>query len=223
MPIPVVVVSPHCDDAVLSCFTVLAAGRADCTVVTVFSASDDDESAWWGKETQRPDPESRNSERLDEDRRALARLGCAAVHLGLVERLSREGIDRARPLLAPILADAQEVHAPAGIADKAAHPQHRALRRLTLELRPDAVLYADQPYCGFRSDTVLPAKVAPDRVREVVALDAAARAEKRAAVECYTSQLPALERLFGPFLAHLDHEVRWRLQSPESSDSAKGA
>lgn len=67
------ILSPHLDDAVLSCWRVLEAHRS-VRVVNVFTGSPPEGSPapWWDRLTGATDPVRRMAERRAEDRRALA-------------------------------------------------------------------------------------------------------------------------------------------------------
>jgi LmbE family N-acetylglucosaminyl deacetylase len=93
----VLVVSPHLDDAVLSCGALLAqlADRHRITVATVFTAA---APRPWSLPARRqlrtlggPDAEDFFAQRRAEDRDVLAGIGAAAVHLGFRDALFRRG------------------------------------------------------------------------------------------------------------------------------------
>jgi LmbE family N-acetylglucosaminyl deacetylase len=171
---PIVVLSPHLDDAVLSAWHAVAAGGT--TVVTFFagvppdgfvtdldrSHGAEDSAAWLRR-------------RRSEDRAALAAGGARAVHLDLLEAqfpaYRRPDLRRAiaaRPdrflalvVAAPELATDSEAlvslaepHLPAGAVvygpvGVGGHPDHRDLARATVRLAGRVGklrLYADSPY-----------------------------------------------------------------------------
>ena len=68
----VVVLSPHFDDAVLSCWHVLRA-PGTVQVVNVFTGAPPEGSppGWWDRLTGAPDPGERVRERAEEDRIAV--------------------------------------------------------------------------------------------------------------------------------------------------------
>lgn len=91
----VAVISPHLDDAILSCgaLTAYLADRCPITVVTVFTAAS---PARWSVSARRAmrstgasDPERFFEQRRAEDLAVLADLGATAVHLGLPDALFR--------------------------------------------------------------------------------------------------------------------------------------
>src|SRR5581483_714667 len=90
------------------------------------------------------------------------------------------------------------VYVPAGIGVVHVNREHAAVRDVCLAVRPDAVLYADQPYCEFRADTVLPPELAVGRERRLVELAPRERERKAEAIACYAGEIAKLERAFGP-------------------------
>src|SRR6266511_2693747 len=107
------VLSPHPDDAVLSCWHVIEGG--DATVVTVFAGvPEPGTSGWWDRLTGATDSPARMRERLKEDTEALALAGASALSLDLLdEQYRRNG---SVPAVAEALADhlrgADAVYAP---------------------------------------------------------------------------------------------------------------
>jgi len=89
------VISPHLDDAILSCGAFMAhlAGRCPVTVVTVFTAASPHRWSVSARRQMRSsgmsDPERFFEQRRAEDRTVLAELGATAVHLGLPDALFR--------------------------------------------------------------------------------------------------------------------------------------
>jgi ADP-ribose pyrophosphatase YjhB (NUDIX family) len=222
-----VVLSPHLDDAVLSCWHAFEAG--DATVVSVFAGIPDaGTSGWWDRLTGSDDSAARVRERLREDEGALALAGASAVRLDLLDEQYRgNGVS---PSVAEALADhvrdADEVYAPLGLF---LGDDHRLVRDAALELRADTVLYADHPHAGIWGlpgwvtgdggaaeldvdaawrQRMTEAGLEPDSLRPVVhTLDADAFERKLAAVRAYRTQVPALERE-APF-DQLRWEVTW--------------
>lgn len=84
-PPQVVVCSPHFDDAVLSCWSVLARD-ADCAVVNVFTGAPSGQfSAWYDQKTGASSSANQMLNRALEDRDALAAAGKTPINLGLLE------------------------------------------------------------------------------------------------------------------------------------------
>ena len=86
----VAILSPHLDDAVLSCWQLLD-GPGDVTVVNVFTASPPagTPAPWWDSATGAVDPVERMRERREEDARALALAGRVSLDLGLLDHQYR--------------------------------------------------------------------------------------------------------------------------------------
>ncbi|MBA3327023.1 MAG: PIG-L family deacetylase [Solirubrobacterales bacterium] len=145
-----VVLSPHLDDAVLSCWHVLE-GSGDVTVVDVFTGSPPPgtPAPWWDRLTGAQDPVDRMRERRAEDARALGLVGRDAVHLDLLDAQYRDGELATGPLAARVrelLEPDTVIHAPAGLGG---HPDHELVRDAALELARGGwpvMLYADLPH-----------------------------------------------------------------------------
>jgi LmbE family N-acetylglucosaminyl deacetylase len=231
-----VILAPHSDDAVLSCWSVLRKPPAK-TVVTVFAGtpSDDAPMSWWDTFTGATSAQARAHERRQEDAEVLGRLGARSVALGFLEGSYRGGEQDAGPLLGairPIAASGAMVYAPAGIGR---HPDHFAVRAAAIALLARGVpvtLYADLPYAshygwphwltGDEPDPYLDIALDWDRAlrhgevsvapgdAEVVELAPEEQAEKRDAVRAYRSQYSGMERLLAQEDA-LRFELFWAL------------
>jgi len=148
-----VVLSPHLDDAVLSCWHLLGGGR-DVSVVNVFTGSPDSPGDyWWDQLTGATDSVVRMRERIDEDRQALSLAGLRPVNLGFLDHQYRpDGEPTAavvERLRAQIPAGAT-VYAPAALSE---HPDHMIVRSAALELAGegfDVRLYADLPHDSIK-------------------------------------------------------------------------
>jgi LmbE family N-acetylglucosaminyl deacetylase len=209
----VVVVSTHLDDAVMSCWSLLD-GASNVTVVTVFTGGPEPGFLGeWDRDSGASDSATRMQQRRAEDAAALAVAACRYVHVGLLE-VEYGGGACPPDAIAPHLDGADVVYAPAGIGLRHVNEEHGRVRDAVLTLRPDARLYADQPYCGFRPDTELASELGgTGSAREVVALAAQQRERKARAIRCYAGELPKLERpeAFGSFARpeRLGYEVFW--------------
>jgi len=204
-----VVISTHLDDAVLSCWSVLEAD-ADVTVVTVFTGGPEPGFvSSWDADTG-VDSRTRMEQRRAENRAALTVAGLTPVDLGFLEVLYGGGVVTAGELQAHV-ADADAVYAPAGIGLEHVNEEHGIVRDAVLAVRPDARLYADQPYCQFRADSELPSALADGRSPVPVRLTPEQRRRKIEALGCYSGELPKLERAFTPFLSQsrLEYELFW--------------
>lgn len=235
------VLSPHFDDAVLSCWHLLE-GADEVTVVNAFTGSPPPGApvAWWDRATGAEDSATRMLERTEEDRAALALVGRNAVNLGLLDAqyaTRAEGAaDRLAGQLRHLLAAGTVVYAPAGLGG---HPDHVVVRDAALALARDGRrvrLYADLPHAIARGwpgwvlgtqerpgaeiaaewdGELAAAGVVSDRLlRRVQPLDTDARARKLWALATYRTQRAALDDIgFAPLddPRSLAYEVSWEL------------
>jgi LmbE family N-acetylglucosaminyl deacetylase len=220
---PALVLSPHLDDAVLNCWSVLSGA----VVATVFAASPASGTrTGWDALCGATDSQEMVRERLAEDLEALASAGASPVHLGFLDAQYRGC--RARPALAAVDAEialalpaASVVYAPLGVG----HSDHRFVRRFAAALAQAGLpvrIYADIPYVsgygwpswvtGEPSDPRLrvdvhlagllrqvPELSAPAADVEVVRLSTAQRTAKLEAMRTYRTQFAALDQ--GPLRA----------------------
>jgi LmbE family N-acetylglucosaminyl deacetylase len=224
-----VVLSPHLDDAVLSCWSVLTE-RESAIVVNVFAGvpPGGTDLRWWDRLTGAVDSPARMRERLAEDVAALALSGRKATNLDALDRQYRDA-GAAPPLVDLLLAelpDRAALYAPAGFGG---HPDHLLVRDAALELARrghPVTLYADLPHAiprgwpsWVRRDGV-PSPEVDDEWREqmdgadpvVRELDREVHAAKVQAVMSYRSQVAALDAMaFRPLLHPwtLRYEVFW--------------
>jgi LmbE family N-acetylglucosaminyl deacetylase len=234
-----VILSPHPDDAVLSLWHMLAAAEP-VRVLNVFGGSPEGHrgDSWWDRVTRGEDSVARVRERHAEDRAALAAVAREPENLGFLDGQYRDGDPGLGPIVEAIAA-AVPADAPLlAAAGLDGHRDHVLVRAAGLALhaagRPVTV-YADVPHAtrfgwppwvtgdpadphldpeAFWSqhlrDTGLDlAALSPD-VRE---LDPSELERKRAAVEQYRTQVPALEWEFGMLSRPevLRYEVVWPL------------
>lgn len=236
---PALLLSPHLDDAVLDCWSVLTAD-APVTVVNVFAGLPPAGTVTsWDRIVGAADSAELMRARHAEDREALALAGREPVALPFLESQQRANrpepsyaaLDRAIAAAAPA---ASRVLAPMTLGT--VHPDHRLLRGYALALLAAGLpvtLYADAPYAtvygwpawvtgtepephldvdAYWADSLaaVPGRSAP----RVVALAAEAAAAKLTAMRAYRTQFPSLDR--GP-LGQLSHplvhpfEVFWDL------------
>ena len=150
---PAVLLSPHLDDAVLDCWSVLTAPGA-VRVVNVFAAvPTPGPRGHFERLVGARDSAAHMRRRIAEDRQALARAGRSPVNLGFHALAHRGG--RPEPLFAQLdaalrahVGATSRVYAPAALG--AAHPDHELVRCYALALarrRLPVRLYADLPYC----------------------------------------------------------------------------
>lgn len=236
-PTHLTVVSPHLDDAVLSCFTLMRAAT-EVTVITVFAGipAAGTPAASWDRLTGAGDPRRRARERRAEDRAALAHVGGRPVHLDLLDGPYRSGAPDRDQLVAAIADRVPRrttlLAVPAGFGT---HPDHHGVAaagpEVAAQLGLDLVAYADYPYAAVYGwpawvtrtppNPMLDPEVAWAPVRRrlaphgltrdvVIDLDRATQQAKLAAFGCYASQVEVCE--FGPSRmvsgpARLRHEL----------------
>jgi LmbE family N-acetylglucosaminyl deacetylase len=156
----IVILSPHFDDAVLSCWSVLT-GPADVEVLNVFTGAPARPTDLTEAEllTGADDALARARERADEDRAALAVAGVRARNVGLLDhphwaagrRLARwrtgHRLRELREAIGRHLDRRARLYVPAALGG---HPDHVLVRELGCRLLRDGgsvSFYADQPYC----------------------------------------------------------------------------
>jgi len=144
-----VVLSPHLDDAVLSCWSVLTSS-SDLIVVNVFTGGPRPGYVTaWDRFTGASDSLVRRDERLREDEEALAMAGCSSVNLGFPDQQYRRRSPSTAALvsgLADHLPRVSRVYAPAGIGG---HVDHLLTREMAKAISRESVpveLYAELPY-----------------------------------------------------------------------------
>jgi GlcNAc-PI de-N-acetylase len=238
-----VILSPHFDDAVLSCWHVLASA-AEVLVVNVFAGEPPAGTlGWWDRIAGATDSAAAVRLRVEEDRRALALAGRTAVNLPFLDSQYREADQAPEEIveaLRTVLVAGARLYAPAGLGD--GHRDHTAVRAAALALHDEGAaveLYADLPHAtvsgcprwvldGVSSTAADPAAerwvsqlettgIPVERMAAAVhRLPAETCAGKLGAVLAYASQTAPLEREFGCSLDDprlLGLEVAWRLPS----------
>lgn len=146
---PVLILSPHLDDAVLSCWSVL--GRdGEARVVNVFAGVPAGPAlSPWDRLGRATDARQRMEERLTEDTRALATAGHRAVNLELLDDeyrnvLRRPSLARLDVAVADQVPVASRVLAPLGVS----HPDHKLVQRHAIQMSRAGMpvtLYAEVP------------------------------------------------------------------------------
>jgi LmbE family N-acetylglucosaminyl deacetylase len=235
-----IILSPHFDDAVLSCWHVLTSS-AEVLVVNVFAGEPPAGTlGWWDQLAGATDSVAAVRTRVEEDRQALALAGRRAVNLPFLDsqyRRSDQASGEIVQALRGVLVEGAQIYAPASLGDH--HPDHTAVRAAALALRAegaDVTLYADLPHAtvfgwprwvldGSSSEadpagegwaTQLQETGVP--VERMVAathrLSAKEHAAKLEAVLSYASQTAPLQQVFESSLEDpqlLGLEVDWRL------------
>jgi hypothetical protein len=152
---PVVVLSPHFDDAVLSCWSVLT-GAGPVRAVNVFAAVPRSGFVTqYDRVCGARDSADHVRRRAAEDVEALELAGRAPVNLPFLDRQYRRPWQSPRlkdldARLAAAVAGVSALYAPAAIG-YAAHVDHRLARQLGLALARHGIpvnLYADLPYAA---------------------------------------------------------------------------
>lgn len=211
---PPLVLSPHLDDAVLDCWSVLTQpGRLN--VVNVFAGMPSaGRTTHWDRIVGASDSAELMRRRIDEDREALALAARTPVNLDFLEHQQREdsrppklkALDKA---LTKVVPAASRVYAPAVLGTP--HPDHvrvRAYARASAAAGMPVLLYADLPYAvvygwphwvtGDARDPHLDVDAywseRPAGEPRVVALDEAQAAAKLDAMRAYATQFPSLDR-----------------------------
>jgi hypothetical protein len=236
-----VILSPHFDDAVLSCWHVLASA-GEVLVVNVFAGEPVAGAlGWWDRLAGANDSAKAVRARVEEDRQALALAGRTAVNLPFLDsqyRHSDQAPGEIVEALRGVLDAGAQIYAPASLGDH--HRDHTAVRAAALALRAEGanvLLYADLPHAtvdgwprwvlnsGSSSNadpaaerwtaeletTGIPVERMDAKVHRLSAEDHAVKLD---AVLTYGSQIAPLQQVFGSSLEDpqlLGFEVDWRL------------
>jgi LmbE family N-acetylglucosaminyl deacetylase len=230
----IVVVSAHLDDAVLSCYGVLAPSVTVVTALAGFPPAGT--LGAWDAAGGATDSRKRIAERRAEDVNALVISGAEPIHLDFPESqyvwggaIAPPPFDSVAASLHGYLEGATTVFAPSALSanrwpQRLRRPRdsdHRFVRDVVLAIRPDATLYADIPYAlrrrtgGFSLPRDLDAS---RRLEHRMHLDDDLVAMKAASVRCYVTQLAQLTGTFGDFInpRGVGLEVYWAA-SPAST------
>jgi LmbE family N-acetylglucosaminyl deacetylase len=213
------IISPHLDDAVLSCWHAITTAPEPATVVTLFAGlpSAAAKVAPWDRASGVTDPAEHVLRRRREDEAALGLCGARFVHCDFLDDQYRDWARPRRALierLEELTKDAEEVWVPAGIG---AHPDHvlAAEAALSATAGRRRVLYADLPYATHRraglgagerraltprqkvKAALIRSPYVPDRPPTPYRLTAEEQGAKRRCLDRYESQLPGLARAHG--------------------------
>jgi LmbE family N-acetylglucosaminyl deacetylase len=211
---PPLLLSPHLDDAVIDCWSVLTA-PGELNVVNVFTAVPRTAApSRWDRIVGAVDSAELMRARIEEDRAALALAGRTPVNLDFLQHAQRED-GRPPPLaaidatLAAAVPAASRLYAPAVLGTP--HPDHVRVRAYARECAAAGIpveLYADLPYAvvygwphwvtGEPRDPHLDVDAywgeQPAGDPRVVHLDGAQGESKLAAMRAYATQFPSLDR-----------------------------
>jgi LmbE family N-acetylglucosaminyl deacetylase len=230
----IVIVSPHLDDAVLGCGLLMIANPG-VTVITVFAGNPPaypSTMRYWDIQGGFGPDDDVMAVRRAEDRAALATLDASPHHLDFVEHTYNDADRPVRPdALAPALEAAIREHEPTAVFAPfgLANPDHDVTHAAAMLVRDEMLgdgsagtawfCYED---CGYKH---IPGMLAW-RVARLFARDlwptpacppvSTDLARKRAAIDCYPTQLLALEDDW-QITAKLDApapEQFWRLDLP---------
>lgn len=235
--LPTVILSPHLDDAVLSCWHLLA-GSGDVQVINVFAGSPPPGTgaSWWDRLTGATDSVERMEERRAEDREAIAVAGRTAVDLDFLDAQyepTDQPLDAIVSTLRELIDPDAVVYAPAALGD---HGDHESVRSAALQLAASGQsvrLYADHPHAvrrgwpawitGTENQAGLDVVAHWDRRLhgvgvtgtrpEIHHLGPQARQDKLRAVSAYRTQIRALGETFGEIdgFPAFPHEFVWTL------------
>jgi LmbE family N-acetylglucosaminyl deacetylase len=230
-----VIVSPHLDDAALSCALLMIAHPV-ATVVTVFAGNPPvypTTMRYWDVQGGFGPDDDVMAVRRDEDRAALAVLDATPHHLDFIEHTYNERDRPVRPdvLVGPLEAairdhDPTAVIAPFGLANPDHDVTHTAAMqvrdRLSADHSADEIAWFCYEDCGYKHiPGMLAWRVARLFARDLWPTPACPRvstdqSRKRRALDCYPTQLLALEDDW-QISAKLDApapEQFWRLAPP---------
>jgi LmbE family N-acetylglucosaminyl deacetylase len=215
----VAILSPHPDDAVLSCFSSIKRSRI---VITVFDGVDPDgDIGWWDRESGADSPAAVHALRLAEDREALTLAGSETMTaLGYLDHQYRRAALRRAEMIGkiqPLCAGAACLLAPSAVGG---HPDHVACRwlgmRVASRLGIPVRLYGDIPYIFDSAGPLYVHGTAEGRTRidlEAVHLTSEQAALKRHAFGMYRSQFAILCEV-NPILRTADAFLREWISQP---------
>jgi hypothetical protein len=249
---PALILSPHFDDAVLDCWSILS-GPGEVRVVNIFAgAPAPGRLTLWDATTGASDSAARVAERVAEDAQALASASRRPSNLSFLDAQYRPppepGLSAIDAEVAAAVPAASHVYAPAGIG---AHPDHKLARRyarMLLRAGMPVTLYADVPYCvlhgwptwvdgrppephrdvdpfwmSFLEDVP---ELPPLRSAQVLHLEPGVASGKLAAMRCYSTQYACLSYgargLLDDPQVH-GFEVRWELTGEGADREVKGS
>lgn len=234
------IVSPHPDDAVFSCWSHLVAQDGSSVIVIFDGIPNTDDLTPYDRFTGATSSKNRAHIRVKEDQEALARLGARRRSFSLLDRQYDESLafrgELGRLLVDEFQTSESRVFIPASIGG---HEDHLLARDSSLEalhpLSHEVFLYADLPYAAYYgwAPSITGGQESPYlnigeyysrsletisqwKVGEalVVRLDQMEQARKEESMRMYATQFPAMEGGPSRWLTHPDriaYEVVWRL------------
>ncbi len=230
-----VIISPHLDDAVLSCGEFMST-YPGCTVMTVFAGAPERypvPQREWDRQSGFHDGDDVMQRRREEDRAALRSLDASPIHLDFIEHTYNVGDRPVSPeVLAPEIESAlREIDPtlilfPFGLANPDHDVTHQAMMQVRDAYRcgdgePAWMVYEDCGYkhipgmLAWRVSQLFRAKHWPTPVCPRIDR---AKSRKADAIQCYPTQLRALNEDWDIAikLAAPAPEQFWRLETPPS-------
>lgn len=195
---PMLVISPHLDDAVLSAGQVIGSWPGATVATVCAGASADDQLTEYDRNSGFASARQAMVIRRNEDRDALHSLGALGFYCNLLDdQYGGSTVDEIERALSAVLDAVQPVVivAPLGLV----HPDHikvaAACRHLASGSSAQWWVYEDAPSRVLYPDAVLDGRVAWERVGWMTLgfLGTVDLSRKEEAVRCYASQLWALD------------------------------
>jgi LmbE family N-acetylglucosaminyl deacetylase len=249
---PILVLSPHPDDAALGCWSALDQLRGDVVVINVFAGIPPAGTAGgWDRECGVPDSVEMMRRRRAEDEQALATVGVTPRHLDFLDnQYTSEGRDldaivAAVERLAPWRSALYAPAAVGGFVDLLGlpgvrldpHPDHQLVREVALRLHAAGVptyLYAELPYAGAIADgarwqgtltrfTQRLQEVVGDELELTMTVHTPEAVQRRmAALARYTTQMKRLQEGVGSFAEDPEILSREACWRLRSTDTGSG-
>ena len=221
------VISPHCDDAVLSCGALLAA-HPGSVVVTIFAAGPPchDPLTEWDRAAGFEPGDDVMAHRRGEDAKALGLLSAHPLWLGFCDSQYRRSPSSEH--ITPALDGVMQVVRPHSIVAPWGlfHSDHTLASEACMGLRSKYpgqgwFLYEDAIYRripGLLGDRIARMRACGIRARRVAVAMDQDHARKSEAIHCYRSQLRALTSRGRPgYLDAFEPERLWVIQSPPAA------
>jgi LmbE family N-acetylglucosaminyl deacetylase len=206
------VLSPHFDDAVLSCWNLVDQSE-QVSVVTVFGGIPAaGTSTVWDRRCGQPDSEAMMRDRIHENEVALSDTNAQVVNLPHLDGqyISEErDVERITQSILEVADQDSIIYAPIAIAGMRKHPDHLVVQQAAqqmLEEGRDVAFYADLPYAipllvgernwpARKSTTRLGRSIGVKLEAEIVELSPEQQADKEEALKDYASQFNPLRAI----------------------------